>query len=215
MNMLFTTILRCAPLLVLAACAPRLVAAQERPDSVHHRNDCRLAAQVISTGRPLPRREWALEVIQNCREGGSALAGAMRESRLSSDTAHLNALTWPAIRLRDGEIFQAAMQIAADRGASTQARVFAIRTLMWSMYPGGGLEYADLADLVQGRPRNCFGHGPSTHTIVTQGTPLPADYVARAKALARALDHDATETLAVRRAAVCLSLVRPWSGLSL
>lgn len=206
-------ILRYAPLLVLAACAPRMVLAQDRPDSVHHRNDCRLAAQVISTGQPLPRREWALAVIQGCREGGPALARAMQESRLSSDTAYLNSLTWPAIRLRDGEIFQAAMQVAADRGASTQARVFAIRTLMWSMYPGGGLDYADLADLVQGRPRSCFGPGPSTHTSVTQGTALPADFVARAKALAKTLDHDATEALAVRRAAVCLTLLRPWSGL--
>jgi hypothetical protein len=206
--------LRCAPLLTLAACAPRAVLAQDRPDSVHHRNDCRLAAQVISTGQPLPRREWALAVIQGCREGGPALARAMRESRLSSDTAYLNALTWPAIRLRDGEIFQAAMQVAADRGASTQARVFAIRTLMWSMYPGGGIDYADLADLVQGRPRSCFGHGPSTHTSVTQGAALPVDFVARAKELAKTLDHDPTEPLPVRRAAVCLTLVRPWSGVA-
>jgi hypothetical protein len=202
-----------ACLSVLAGCAPRAVLAQANPDSVHHGNDCRLAAQVISTGHPAHRAEWALAKIQNCRDGGHTLAQAISARRSSSDVEALDAVTRPAIRLRDGEVFSASLEIAGDRGASPQARVFAIRTLMWAMFPGGGIEYSDLADLVQGRQRSCFGHGPSTETEITQGTPLPRDYVDRAKALARRLNEDETEVHSVRRAAVCLALVQPWSKL--
>jgi hypothetical protein len=202
-----------AAIALLAACAPPAVLAQADPDSVHHQNDCRFAAQVVATGQPAARREWALSIIETCRAGGAALAQAIRTSRSSTDVGYLDTLTRPAIRLRDGDVFAASMEIAGDPSASTPARVFAIRTLMWAMFPGGGIAYEDLADMVQGRQRSCFGHGPSTHTDVVQGTPLPGDYVARAKALANRLNADGSEARAVRRAAVCLTLLEPWSGL--
>jgi hypothetical protein len=150
--------------------------------------------------------DWAFAVIRTCRDGGAALAQAIRANRTSGDTAFLNALTEPAIQLRDGDVYTAAMEVAADRGASREARVFAIRTIIWSMYPGGGIDYSALSDGSQG----CLGQGPSTHTEVTQGTSLPSDYVARAKSLARTLTEDGMEPAAVRRAASCLRIVRPW-----
>jgi hypothetical protein len=202
---------RVSALLGLAACAPTFAVAQAEPDTVHLRSNCRLAAQVISTGHPAPRREWALGIIPRCRDGGPALAQALRAHRTSTSVESLNSLTWPTIRLRDGQVFSVAMEIAADRSASTPARVFAIRTLMWAMSPGGGIDYAELIAPPE-RQRSC-GYGPSTHTAVTQGAPLPADYVARSKALANNLVRDSTEEFSVRRAAVCLAYLQPWAGL--
>jgi hypothetical protein len=189
--------------------APHPLSAQTPADSVHRRNHCRLAAQVIGTGQPAPKKEWALGVIRSCTEGGAVLAEAIRAARTSADTAMLNALTAPMVELRDGSVFSAAMDVAGDQSATSEARVFAIRILMWSMYPGGGIYYSSLAAGSQG----CLGHGPSTHTRVTQGVPLPSDYIARAKALGHALAHDSTEAVPVRLAASCLLVVRPWPGL--
>lgn len=203
-------------LLLLSAGFPRGLHAQnEQSDSVHLRNRCRLAAQTIATTHPAPHSGWAIEFIQNCREGGRVLANAFREARVSRDTVLLDALTRPAIRLRDGELFSAALEIAGDEGASPEARVYAVRTLMWAMYPGGAIQYAELADLDPSHQRSCFGAGPSTHTIVTPGeTPMPADYISRAKTLARRISADPSEPRPVRRAAVCLVLLRPWLAVS-
>ena len=200
--------------LLISALAPPLAAQSEQPDSIHWRNQCRLAAQTIASTHPAPHAGWAITVIQNCPEGGHVLADALREVRTSRDTALIDAITRPAIKLRDGELFGVALDIAGDRIASIEARIFSIRTLMWAMYPGGALEYDDLADLRPSGQRSCFGAGPSTHTIITRGaTPLPPDYVARAKAVAQRLNEDAGEPRPVRRAAVCLLLLEPWPAL--
>lgn len=207
-----TRIALCA--LLVAVAHSSLSAQDAHTDSIHHRNDCRLAAQSIAAHHPAPKEGWAMEIIQNCAEGGPVLARALKEAQSSTDTALLNAITRPAIQLRDGDVYTAALDVAGNRGATIQARVFAIRTLMWAMYPGGSLDYDDLADLVQGRTRSCFGAGPSTHTFVTHGeTPLPADYVDRAKMLAQRINTDAGEPREVRRAAACLYLLQPWPGL--
>jgi hypothetical protein len=201
-------------LLVSAGVPVGLQAQSEQSDSVDLRNRCRLAVQTIATTHPAPHSGWAVQFIQNCPEGGRVLANAFREARSSRDTALLDAITRPAIRLRDGGLFSAALEIAGDRGASPEARVYAIRTLMWAMYPGGAIHYADLADVIPNHQRSCFGAGPSTHTVVTPGeTAMPADYVTQAKTLARRINADAAEPHRVRRAAVCLMLVQPWPGL--
>lgn len=197
-------------LLAVAACAPRAALAQADPDSIHHRNDCRLAAQVVTTGRPHPRLAWATSIMRTCRDAGGTIAQVFSANRHSTDTAYLDVLTYPAIALRDGVLFETAVAIATDRSASLEARVFAIRTLIWSMYPGGGIGYADLVD-TPGHERNCGG-GPSTHTLVTLGSPMPTNYVSRAKSVANQLGRDTTEVFALQRAAVCLAGVQPYEG---
>lgn len=186
----------------LSACAPSLTTAQADPDSIHLRNDCRLAGQVLATGHPATRTQWALGVIRRCRDGGAPLARALERSRQSTDTASLNALTSPAINLRDGTVFEKAIEIAGDEGASVQARVFAIRTLIWSIMPGGGISYADLVG-TENHVGSC-GYGPSLHTVVTAGLPLPGDFLSRAKALANTIVQNRGESRDVRRAAQCL-----------
>jgi hypothetical protein len=201
-------------MVLLGTFAPRISTAQASPDSVHHRNDCRLAAQVVASGHPATKRQWAFGTIARCAGAGPVLAQAIRAHRASVNVVDLDSLTQPTFRLRDADVLRAAMEIAGDRGASSPARVFAIRTLIWSMYPAGGVTYEDLADVVTGRDRNCYGYGPSTHPLITQGTALPPDYITRAKELANTVLHDSTEARPVLRAAACLFLIRPWPGLT-
>lgn len=194
-----------AGLVMVAACAPAVMTAQANPDSIHHRNDCRLAEQVLSTGHPAPREEWALGVIWNCPDAGATLAAALTAARTSADTAYLNALTAPFIQLRDGQVFAAALTVAGDRGASLPARVAAIRTLMYAVRPGG---YVDPAALPNPRTVNCFGM-PSPHSEVLNGAPLPSDYLAQVHALMSQIQSDTSEAEGIRHAANCaMFLVR-------
>jgi hypothetical protein len=170
-----------------------------QPDSVQHRNNCRLARQVIASGHPSPREEWALGVVWNCADAGPTLAAALSAARASTDTAYLNALTAPFIQLRDGTVFSAALSIAGDRAASVPARVAAVRTLMYAVRPGG---YVDPAALPAADTRYCFGI-PTPHSRIVNGASLPADYVAQVRALAHRIQNDPGESAGMRRAANC------------
>lgn len=194
-----------AGLVALAACAPATMTAQANPDSVHHRNDCRLAEQVLSTGHPAPREEWALGVIWNCRDAGPTLAATLVAAKASMDTAYLNALTAPFIQFRDGHVFAAAFSLVGDRSASVPARVAAIRVLMYAVRPGG---YVDPAALPNPRTVNCFGM-PSPHSEVLNGAALPSDYLDRVRTLMSRMERDQTEPEGLRHAASCaMFLVR-------
>jgi hypothetical protein len=190
----------------LAAQVPSAARAQVDPDSIKHRNDCRLAEQVIRTGHPNPHFRWAVGMARRCASVGGALADALRAARTSSDTAYLQALTSPVIELRDGGVLSAAMEIAQDETASDAARVYSFRVLMWALAPGAGISYADITDQVPGRRKMCVPHGTPIHLSVTWGsTPLPSDYEARIHDIGRAVLTDSSVAAPVRSAAECAS----------
>lgn len=179
---------------------PTVLYGQADPDSVKLRNDCRLADQVLTTGNPAPHREWALGVIWLCPRAGSTLSNALRTATATTDTSYLDALTAPAIELRDGDLFSAAMSVAGNPSASVPARVFAIRTLIYTARPGGSVDYDRL---VADDPRVCLGSS-SPHSSVRSGTPLPSDYVEQMRALANRTFRDGTQPKSVRQAAECV-----------
>lgn len=193
---------------LVLAFAPVAAFAQADPDSVQLRNDCRLAIQVLTTGQPAPKRPWASSFIAACgAEAGGPLADLMRRNRASADTALLNEITRPAFRLRDGQVFTAAHEIAEDRSASPQARVFAVRTLIWSISPGRWYRYSDLADDASGRT-DCIGD-LYTDFEYTEGAALPPDYLQRVLELAERLMKIEEESQAVKNAAICARVVHP------
>jgi hypothetical protein len=186
-------------LLGIAACTPAAVTGQANPDSVRHRNYCRLAEQVLSSGHPAPHEGWALGVIWNCPEAGPTLAAALTAATVSTDTVYLNALTAPFIQIRDGHVFAAGLAVAGNRGASLPARAAGIRTVMYAVQPGG---YVDPDALPNPRSINCFGT-PSPHSQVLTGAPLPSDYLEQARALMSRITADQSEAEGIRRAARC------------
>lgn len=169
------------------------------PDSVHLRNDCRLAEQVIATGNPAPRKQWALKVVWGCSDAGPAIATAFAAARGSTDTAYLNALTAPMTQLRDGQVFRTALDVAQDRGASTEARIFGMRVLILTLRPGYDVEYPRLLN----NNGLCFSP-PGEDWRVTEGTPLPPGADQMVRALGTRLVHDPSEIATVQRAALCL-----------
>ena len=196
--------------LAILALSPSLLSAQADIDAIRRRNDCRLAIQIVSRGTPDAHRDWALMKIAACgREGAAALAPVLLSLRTTRDTAVLNRYFAPTRLLRDRRIFEAATRMATDPGAATEARVFAIRTLVWALNPGYFLHYGDLAG--GARRRNCTGSF-GTHVDLSKGEPLPADYAQEVRRVGIALNADPSVPAEVRSAAVCARLLRqtPW-----
>lgn len=198
--------MRFLALLVIASCmAPLGAHAQPAADAARHQNDCRIAVQVVTTGQPQARQEWALSKIRSCgADAGRALASIIPRLREVPDTARLNRYFSATREVYDGQIFDAAFAIAGDRTASTPARVFALRSLIWSGNPGRLLSYTDLAGDASGRT-HCAG-GFTSHVSLTAGAPLPAGYDARVRELAARLARDSSVPVEVRRAAQCAKL---------
>lgn len=118
-----------------------------------HQDDCRLAHQVLTTGQPAVKRDWALGVIGTCgEEGAEAIAAVLRLHRSATRrTEELDALVYQASTLIAQEIFSTALDIAADPSAGRIARIEALRIIASQaeprtfvgfeqfIEPGGGL----------------------------------------------------------------------------
>lgn len=188
---------------------PSLLGAQTNPAVVKHRNDCRLAKQVLETGHPAPHRDWALQRIDGCDPNlaGEALASAMRRLRTSSDHVVLAQLARRARPIHDASFFAAALEIAGDRGASIPARVAAFRALMWFQEPNRVLTDSefyvsfDVDDLQVAINRCQFNR--VLHSEPREGSPLPADFREQINTLASRVFNDRSEPVLVRAAALC------------
>lgn len=110
------------------------------------------------------------------------------------------------VALRDGHVFAAAEEVAADRAASDEARVFAFRTLILALHPGLNYDYGRLAS--QNAPAWCIGVSPVAGVNVAEGAPLPEGYEGRVRAFARRVAADTTEPEPVRLAAQCALVQR-------
>lgn len=191
--------------LVAAVLLPACATAQ-RSDSVQARNTCRLALQIVETGHPEPHTDWAYERVAACgSEAGAAVATALRRYRQNRDTVVLDLVSGPARTLRDGRIFEAALEISLDRRASAQARVFAFRTLIHAVAPGIVVGYRELSE-PSGSGRGCFGLGQHLHHETITGAPLPPNYVTLIRNAATSVAAEPEDAAPVRRAATCTLL---------
>jgi hypothetical protein len=106
-------------------------------------------------------------------------------------------ITAPTRELLDASLFQNALRIAADADASPEARVFAIRTLMWALEPRLSVQFGGLIT------SRC-SPGATLHLDTWEGTPLPANRHEQVEALTRRLLDVQTTPDQVRHAAVCV-----------
>lgn len=98
------------------------------PLAVKHRNDCRLAAQVLLTGEPSTKGDWARGYISGCAaEGPPAI---VREwGTVPEDTVTVLQLMRASTRIRDARIYEQARIVAADRSRPDVVRVGAMHVL--------------------------------------------------------------------------------------
>lgn len=183
------------------ALAPVIAHGQESNphDSVQFRNQCRLAAQVIRTGHPAPHRQWASSHITACGgEGGAALAHRLRALRHSFDTAAVRALAAPLSMMRDRHVFEAAMEVGADRRASDVARAYAFRALIPLVSEGASPAFSPWD------PRGAGCNGYVMHAVMMEGAPLSPGYIEQISTLARRVALEGSEPRPVRYAARCV-----------
>lgn len=186
---------------VVLALLPRAAVAQ-RVDEVQHRNECRLAAQVITTGNPASKTVWAASRIGTCgAAAGAAVADGLRANRASRDMAVLSRLGDVAVVLRDGAMFEAATSILEDAGASPEARVFASRVLVLGLQPHLYVTYPQLAE---GDCYGAFRGGDATPT--RGGAPISSGLVERARDAGRRVSGDSATPAIVRSAARCVAI---------
>ncbi len=92
-----------------------------------HRNNCRLAAQVLETGHPHTHRRWALGRIAGCAvEGPVVLASLWRGIPAGDEVAPL---VRASLRLRDARLYQQLRETAIDRSRPGEVRAAAMLVL--------------------------------------------------------------------------------------
>ena len=181
---------------------------QADPDSVKLRNSCRLALQVLATGVPAPKREWAQVIAPQCNvtDRQVALVAGVNRLRTSHDIRELEQVVESLVSFHDGQLFAAVLGLAGDNGASNEARIEAFVALKGLSSGLPGLRYADFAAGISedGIPLGRCG-GFSDHKLPwTDGvTPLPADFKARITRVAGRVRRDTSLPGSVRGAAGC------------
>jgi hypothetical protein len=193
---------------LLCGCGTAL--GQASPDSVQHRNDCRLAEQIISTAHPQPHALWASTEILTCGPDvftRSALA-ALQRLRTSSDTSALS-LVWNRVLLQVNSqaVFDAGLDIAKDATASVEARSFAFLGVLRMLRPNAVLSLSTITNTADRpspyRPSYCYdGFGPAVRPWV-MGSPVSEDAVSRLRAVGSAVWSEAGAASELRAAAYC------------
>lgn len=163
--------------LILAVTLPALTVAagtadaqqSDRPEEIHLRNQCRLANQILTHGRPATKREWALGFIQNCEGVGETIAEALDAHRGDQDQSpELEQLVFLTTRVVDLSVFDVALEIASDLAAGLVGRVQAIRVLYNQLYP---MTVTTLEDFTNGQVQL---HLPLSEPA-SEVEPLPTD----------------------------------------
>jgi hypothetical protein len=200
-----------------AGSPPRPAAPRESEieDTGSRGDRCARASTIVGRGvRPEPAAVWAFEAVTGCPDAGAALAAGLRAARRSSDLGALTPLVDHARMVRDGNIYQVAVELAGDRGASAAARASAFAVLADLKYPGRFPPYGALIrelELRQGAASDddstgawvCRGLYHTSGPARTIGKSPPPDYQHRISVLAMEVAQDGGEPDAVRIIASC------------
>lgn len=184
--------------LLLAACATTfgvwaqpVVGQTSTADSVHHRNHCRLAEQVLVAGEPANKRGWALSYIHMCGVEGGRVASTVLMRHRSDVAFHvgLDEVVSAVSSLVDRDLARTALELAADQAAGAAARVQALRVLFSQVAPLEDVSYARLIRRTGERvARDSLGNtivfvepltGGASHGPFSVGVPLSGDEIQR------------------------------------
>lgn len=156
-------------------CTNLAAQATSRPDSVQHRNDCRLAGQVLTQGQPANKRPWALAYIELCGvQGGQVLATVLDQNRhTNSLPSYPEDVVMVTSAFHDAAVFRAALDIASDRTAGKVARIQALRVLFYQFSKGQVDPYESFLASDEST------YVPLTDWGCSVGDPLPPDAAQR------------------------------------
>lgn len=163
------------------------------------RADCRLAKQILTKGQPAVKRDWALGVISACSGLADVLPHLWRDP--PNEERELEKLFQLSRRVRDGDVFTAAFEVASSSSRPSLSRIAALGVLGSYLRPGLTLDLGDLRVLEDFGPiewGNVWGRGLDLPPQ-EEADPLPEDYEAATRQLVQRLSE--TEDDAKVRAA--------------
>lgn len=165
-------------------------------DDVHLRDNCRLAAQVLTTGHPDPHYAWARDIISACDEsGGPALAAVWQSA--TDDPQELGRLVYVTTRLRDQRILDALLAIARDRTRPAAIRLSTLQVLISYFAPGAYVSIVSLEHPPFGSPLGWETEFAPTEGAVPLASSARDEILSLTTELARS-DQDSTVRDAAR-----------------
>lgn len=157
--------------LLISSAVPLSAQGQDTALAAKHRNDCRLASQVLATGHPHPHREWALRYIASCEHEGP-LALAAQWERSDATGSELEIIVRSSARLRDARLYRKLGQTAEDRSKPSAVRVGAMLVLSRYTDPRNGIWLTDLVPPDPIRRIPLIGSSASHFAQVDGGEPV-------------------------------------------
>ena len=183
------------------------------PSAAVDSGQCGSIEALLQQGDSLGRMSGPLARVRSCPElAGRLVSEQMLALRQSEDVGSLDDATYLTQYVHDASVFDAAIHVASDRQASDQARVFALRALLWAKAPGHLMPFQSMIDGPRCAPPRCSStytghfHGPGpfagdTVSWPVWGQPMPSDFVQVIDEIARRLADDRRNSGAVRAAA--------------
>lgn len=173
-------------LLVLAVVASPLRAQEgrERAAVVQRRNDCRLAGQIVETGQPHTKKEWAEALIEACPVEGPPIF-APKWLTVPDDTVAVETLLHQSARLLDARIYAQLRRTVQDRSRPSVVRVGAMLVLARYVDPHNAAWFNGVAP----------PEGPITRVLVPLGSALHPSVIPGASPLPASLRDEVLELL--------------------
>ena len=199
-----------AGLFLVAAVVPSAAQENEHASQVRHRNECRLAAQVLVAGSPNPKRSWARAKIGSCAPEFAVPALATWWQERSSDVDDLGELHEASRRVRDRRIYESAKAAVEDESRPPLARIAALGVLAAYVEEEITLvlQFLEPVPALRGRWTSVWTR--DNHAYQVDGDqPLPSTAAQSIVDLAHRLTRDPSEP--VRETARYLTLLPPFT----
>ena len=127
-------------LLPVMLALPSVSGAQSRSQDEENRlrDDCRLATQVIETGVPAPKTEWAYGIIASCSSDQQASALAAAWAR-PMDGQRLEMIAARSASIADARLLDATVRVATSPERTVAERIAALNLVTHYLKPGWGI----------------------------------------------------------------------------
>lgn len=191
--MRYLTMVFCVTLLS----SPATLVGQQVDRTAKRAADCAHAAQVIQAATQGSERAVALDRLAACGvEGGQLLARELRQLRTEADTTPLLRDYYKVVRIRDASVLDTALDLMADRGATAEARIVAMKIIVaYSQPTRVSLPFANFV------PGGGHTLASQDHFGQHEGAVLPAGWTGDAMERLGELAADPSESTTIRYAA--------------
>jgi hypothetical protein len=171
------------------------------------RPTCSIVASALAGGKAAIRDTAIIGGAYRCPPKDIAPGLVLGFGRLRSEQEVIVLATFfgPMSNVADAGLFEAALEVGGDRGATLPARVFAFAYLLKLTDPATRPNYRDLTAGVDGmgNPRSECSTSRAAGASLAVARPLSPNWISQRRALARRVFEDRSERAELRSAAFC------------